>query len=151
MSMLFLRPAISRMAGISVVFLSFFGCGGEEGPTPPPPRGPVVVSVTVAPATASITVGSTVQLTATVEDAAGKELSGYEVTWESDAPGVAMVSQTGLVTGVSSCLATITARSEDRHGAASITVSAPEGSAATTGGAMRSCGQSASVPAGQFR
>ena len=81
-----------------------------------------VASVAVSPATASLTVGQTVQLTATPKDASGTPLSGRVVTWVSSAPGVATVSGSGLVTAVTAGTATITATSEGRSGTAGITV-----------------------------
>ena len=44
--------------------------------------------------------GNTAQLTATVTDIAGKQLSPSLATWTSRAPAVARVTSTGLVTGV---------------------------------------------------
>ncbi len=64
-------------------------------------------SLTIAPATASTTVGNTVQLTATVAPAGAPQA----VNWSTSAAGIATVSSTGLVTGVSAGTATITARS----------------------------------------
>ena len=145
MSILRLRRVLLGL-WISAAVASLGACSGAEAPVapppppPPPPTEPVVASVTVAPAAASIVVGATVQLTATVRDANGNELTGHVVTWSSDASAVASVSPTGLVTGMSACLATITARSEGRQGAAAITVGAAAGSGAATGGATPSCG-----------
>src|SRR5438034_1267932 len=87
---------------------------------------PVVVPVTavvVAPATANVTVDSTVQLVAMPKDANGNLLSGRTVSWLSGNPGVATVSASGLVTGVSTGAATITAASEGKSGTAAMTVS----------------------------
>jgi len=83
-----------------------------------------VASVTVAPATASIPVGQTGQLTATPKDASGATLTGRVVTWASGNTAVATVSGTGLVTGVAAGSATITATSEGQSGSAAITVTA---------------------------
>src|SRR5947207_6972570 len=57
-----------------------------------------VASVEVSPATASLTPGQTIQLTATPKDPAGNPLSGRAVTWASSDTGIARVSATGLVT-----------------------------------------------------
>src|SRR5213596_2374206 len=84
-----------------------------------------VASVTVAPASASVGVSGTVQLAATMKDAAGNVLTGRVVTWTSGTPTVATVSATGLVTGVSAGTATVTATSEGKTGSAAITVTAP--------------------------
>src|SRR5438445_50770 len=81
-----------------------------------------VASVTVSPATASITVGATTQLTATPKDANGTALSGRVVTWATSNAAIATVSASGLVRGVAAGSATITAASEGKSGTAAITV-----------------------------
>lgn len=87
---------------------------------------PVPVGIVqVTPATASIAIGATVQLTATPLDANGNALAGRTVTWQSDDAGVAGVSASGLVTGVTAGPATITATSEGQSGSSSITVTSP--------------------------
>ena len=83
-----------------------------------------VASVEVTPATASVSVGTAVQLTATAKDAAGQPLSGRTFTWSTDAPSIATVSASGLVTGGAEGSATITATSEGRSGTSSVTVTA---------------------------
>jgi hypothetical protein len=81
-----------------------------------------VARVTVTPLIASLLMGATVQLTATPTDALGNPLSGRVVTWASNAPGVAAVSGTGLVTGLGIGGVTITATSEGQSGSAAVTV-----------------------------
>ena len=81
-----------------------------------------VASVTVSPASASVPVGQTVQLTATPKDASGTPLAGRVVTWASSNMAVATVNGSGLVTGVVAGSATITATSEGQSGPAAITV-----------------------------
>jgi len=81
-----------------------------------------VASVTVSPASASLLVGQTVQLTATPKDANGNPLSGRVVTWTTSAASVTTVSAGGLVTGVAAGTATITATSEGNSAIATITV-----------------------------
>jgi uncharacterized protein YjdB len=105
---------------LSASALVLVACGGNETTAPPTP----VASVTVSPATATVSAGATRQLTATTKDAAGNVLTGRTVTWASNAPGVATVSGTGLVTGVAAGTATITATSEGQSGTAAITVTA---------------------------
>ncbi len=91
---------------------------GTAGP------GTSVVSVDVSPASASIALAGTVQLAATAQNAEGEPLPGRPFTWTTDALGVATVSPTGLVTGVSAGSATITATTEGKSGTASVTVTA---------------------------
>lgn len=69
-----------------------------------------VTGVTVAPATASIAVGATQQLTPTILPADASDKTG---TWSSSATGKATVNQSGLVTGVSAGSAIITFTSND--------------------------------------
>ena len=81
-----------------------------------------VASVAVSPATASLTVGQTVQLTATTKDANGNILSGRPVTWSTSNGSAATVNATGLVTATGAGSATITATSEGQSGTSGITV-----------------------------
>src|SRR3989449_1081622 len=80
-----------------------------------------VATVDVAPATANVTVGGTVQLVATPKDANGAPLSGRTVSWSSSNTGVASVTGSGLVTGAGAGSATITATSEGKSGTSTIT------------------------------
>src|SRR5437868_9020140 len=84
-----------------------------------------VASVTVSPPSASVPAGQTVQLTATPKDAGGNALTGRTITWGSGSSSVATVSSSGLVSGVATGSATITATSEGKSGTAAITVSTP--------------------------
>jgi uncharacterized protein YjdB len=81
-----------------------------------------VASVTVTPASATVTVGQTAQFSAVVKDANGNILTGRTVTWTSDNAAVALVSASGLVTGLALGSATMTATSEGRSGTAALTV-----------------------------
>lgn len=96
---------------------------------------PPVASVVVQPATVSLIAGDTTTLTARVSDANGAALDRV-VTWASDHPDVASVTAAGVVTATSPGTATITARSEGKSGAATITVArAPVSRLAITPGA----------------
>lgn len=79
-------------------------------------------AVVVSPGEATIFVGATVTLTASVTDSHGNPLTGRPVTWTSSAPGVATVSASGVVTAVAEGKATITAKSEGKSGTSTITV-----------------------------
>lgn len=59
-----------------------------------------VASVIVAPATSTITISQTAQLSDTLKDGGGNVLTGRAINWSSNLPGKATVSQTGLVTPV---------------------------------------------------
>src|SRR5438132_1120709 len=98
---------------------------GTATPLAPPPPGPVA-SVVVSPASASVPVGATVQLTASLKDASGNVLTGRTIAWGTSAAGVATVSASGLATGSAAGTATITATSEGKSGTALMVVaSAP--------------------------
>src|SRR6266516_1475390 len=84
-----------------------------------------VASVAVSPASATLIVGATQQLTATPLDANGNPLSGRTISWTTSALGVATVDANGLVTGVATGSATITATSEGKSGTSAITVQVP--------------------------
>src|SRR5437773_2635750 len=96
-----------------------------------------VATVTVSPAAAAVQPGQTVQLTATTKDANGNILTGRTVTWASNSNPAATVSSSGLVTGVATGTALITATSEGQSGGAAIAVGTPPppaGCAPTGGG-----------------
>jgi uncharacterized protein YjdB len=81
-----------------------------------------VAAVTVSLGTSSIGIGSTTQAAATARDAAGNVLTGRTVTWSSSNVAVARVSAAGIVTGINTGSATITATSEGKSGTATVTV-----------------------------
>lgn len=108
-----MRKAILALAALSVV-------GACGGPTDPPPN--EVVTVTVTTPSPSIVVGATAQLTATAIKKDGSSLANPSVTWQSNAPNVATVSNTGLVTGVAVGTAVIQATVQGKVGLATITV-----------------------------
>ncbi|MDQ2767227.1 MAG: Ig-like domain-containing protein, partial [Gemmatimonadota bacterium] len=83
-----------------------------------------VASVRVTPTLNSITVGGTVHLQAQPLDASGNPLDGRTVTWSSDNQAVAIVDNAGVVTGVSTGTANVTATSEGKTGTAGINVGA---------------------------
>src|SRR5437870_3720388 len=84
-----------------------------------------VASVGIGPATATLLLGASLQLSATVKDSAGNVLSGRTVTWASGAPAVASVSASGLVSGLAAGTAPITATSGGASDAAAITATDP--------------------------
>lgn len=86
-----------------------------------------VASVTLSPASANLSVGQTVQLTATPKDASGNPLLGRLVTWASSNTAVATVNGSGLGTGVAAGSATVTAMSEGQSATAALTVAAASG------------------------
>jgi parallel beta-helix repeat protein len=84
-----------------------------------------VASVTVGGGTLSAPVGTILQLTATAKDASGNVLPGRGFTWSTANSGVASVSPSGVVTGVSAGSASISATSEGVRGSVTVTVTPP--------------------------
>jgi len=84
-----------------------------------------VGSVTVSPATASIAVGQTAQLTASPKDGSGNPLSGRVSDVGEQRARCGERQRSGLVTGVAAGSATITATSEGQSGIAAVTVAVP--------------------------
>ncbi|MDH5551460.1 MAG: Ig-like domain-containing protein, partial [Gemmatimonadota bacterium] len=81
-----------------------------------------VASVEVMPSSLSLSVGQVGQLTATLKDAAGNELTGRAVSWTTSQAAVASVNSNGRVSGVAAGSSTITATSEGQRGTSAITV-----------------------------
>ena len=92
----------------------------KDSPVEPAPPTASVIAVTT-PQTVLV-VGSTVALTATVYDQAGKKITNAVVQWRSLTPAVATVSGSGVVTGISTGQATIEAESSGRTASITLTV-----------------------------
>lgn len=92
--------------------------------------GSTVDRVDVAPGAVEVTVGQTVQLTATPRAADGTPL-GTDVDWSTSAPGVASVDGDGRVTGVSAGTAQVTASSGGATGSATVAVTGSSSVSAT--------------------
>lgn len=85
---------------------------------------PTIVSIAVTPASATISIAGTQQLTATAtySDSSTANITGT-ATWSTSASAVATVSFTGLVTGVAAGTANISASLNGLTGSSAITVS----------------------------
>src|SRR5437867_2566222 len=123
---------ITRKSLLSVGLLLTVACNE-------PTAAPAIVSVTVTPSGDTILVARAVQLMATTRDVRGNTLTGHSVTWTSSKSTVATVSVSGLVTGVSTGSAMITATT--RLGPATATISVAQVTfAALSSGGDHSCG-----------
>ncbi|HKE63355.1 MAG TPA: Ig-like domain-containing protein, partial [Micromonosporaceae bacterium] len=109
-------------AGTATVTAESEGVTGQAAVTVLPPASKAVASVRLTPATVSLQVGATSQLSAVTLDDAGNTLSGRSVTWASADSTKATVSQTGLVSGIAAGTVSVTATSEGVTGQAAITV-----------------------------
>ncbi len=82
-----------------------------------------VATVAITPTSTTVNVGATTNLAAELKDVGGNVLTGRTIDWQSSNPAIATVSQSGVVTGVSSGgPVTISATSEGKTGTAQLTV-----------------------------
>lgn len=128
-----------------IPLVSTCGGSGGGGTTPTTP----VATVSVSPGADTLFVGTSLNLNAQPKDAAGNPLSGRTVAWTSSAPAVASVSATGVVSGLTHGVATISATSEGHAGQAALSVRI--GGAVAAGGGTISAASGAvslTLPAG---
>ena len=87
------------------------------------PTAPEPATISISPATAALqSLGETVQLTATVQDADGRNVTGVTVMWTSGDESVATVDARGLVTATGNGAVTVEASVEGVMGKAALTV-----------------------------
>jgi uncharacterized protein YjdB len=91
-----------------------------SGSTTPPT--PVATTVSVSPATASLAVGASQTLAATVKDQSGAAMSCSALTWASQNTAIVTVSASGSAKAIAAGSANITATCASASGAAAITV-----------------------------
>jgi acid phosphatase type 7 len=140
-----MRKRLTSSAFLALITFAF-ACAEQDqprtAPTAPPSLargGGKVNSIAVSPASASITVGQTLQLTAS----ASPPKSATSFAWSSSNSGVASVSSSGLVTGVAAGTATISATAGGVIGTSIITVSvASPGVVMVGAGDIASCASS---------
>jgi uncharacterized protein YjdB len=111
-------------AGSATITALSEGKSGTSVITVSAPAPVPVATVSVTPSSTSITVGSTVQLSAVTRDANNNVLTGRAISWTSGTPATGSVSGAGLVTGLVVGSTTITATSEGKTGTSVITVTA---------------------------
>jgi len=107
--------------GVVVVHAMLLGVGCRVSDTHEPTP---VESVVVTPQSLELVVGTSGALAAEVSDGAGNVLRDRRVVWASANPGVATVSDNGVVTAVSAGRVEIAATSEGKSGIASVNVAA---------------------------
>lgn len=83
---------------------------------------PPVATVTINQTTPTVMETDTLRLTAVLRSAAGGVLTGRVITWSSASTATAVVSSTGLVTGVQPGTSVITATSEGKTATVTVTV-----------------------------
>jgi hypothetical protein len=113
-----LRRRLLLATGIAILLcLAWAGCTGFF-------INPSISSIFITPASTTIAINGTQQLTATgtYSDGSRQPLSGSAVGWSSSDDTVATISNGGLVTGVGTGTATITATAQGVSGTGSVTV-----------------------------
>ena len=126
-------PLIGAAAAAGLFFSSAGNTSVTAGPEAPAiqpsSRGAAarsdIASVEVVPGVATLAVGATQRLIATPRDSLGDALPTPEVEWISNDPGVARVSQEGIITAVAAGFAQITARAAGHSATVGVTVTAP--------------------------
>ncbi len=96
------------------------GCSDATGPDVPP--GPPSLQVTIAPASATIRGGESMQFTASVRRGAALQSSASTAAWLSSDASVATVTSGGVVLGVGGGVAEITAVWGNARATAQVTV-----------------------------
>ncbi|HEX6024448.1 MAG TPA: Ig-like domain-containing protein [Solirubrobacter sp.] len=81
-----------------------------------------VATVHVSAPAASVSVGQTLQASATLRDADGNVLTGRVIAWQSSNPALATVTSTGLITALAIGQVTITAIAEGKLGNLAVAV-----------------------------
>lgn len=116
-------PSRITVAGLMVGSLATWGCGNDvTGPSQRPPS-LTTVSVVITPgAITLISLGETVQLTASARDSSGGIIAGKTFTWSSTNDSIATVASSGLVTASASGSVTITATTDGIDGTAEVDV-----------------------------
>lgn len=112
---------------VSVGLLGLAACGGGggggDGPTPPPPV--TLTSISVAPVSPTVPLGSTQQFTATGNYSDGStQVLTATANWTSSNTGVATIATGGLATPVGAGSTTISAASGTVTGSTTLTVTA---------------------------
>jgi hypothetical protein len=118
-----IRGASIRNGAAAAVALSALllgACG--DSPSDP---GRTVASVAISPDNPSVVVGSTIQLTATVQSSSGGAVTGVTVSWQSESQGVATVTQAGRVAGIAPGTSRIIATAGGRADTVTVTVTVP--------------------------
>ena len=135
---------IGRLAAATLAIIITSGCGGSSQ------QQAVTVtlqSISVTPASALVKVGDTKQFTASGKFSDGSPDNLTNVSWATVNPAIAMISPSGVATGVSAGTTKIMASASGVSGTASITVAAPAPPGGGGSGSSSALKDKAFVPA----
>jgi hypothetical protein len=116
---------IWRLAAAATMALA--GCGDDGKP----PTGlPIIATIEISPASASIELGRVSRLTAIARTASGEVVAGTVFSWSSENTAVATVESDGTVTSVSIGTTEVTATAAGKSNSATVAIVAPTSPAA---------------------
>lgn len=111
--------ARQRFLAAVAASVALVGCGGgDNGPSGPPK----IATITISAPSTQLEIGSNIQLSARAVDSKGTTLTGRTLSWQSSAPAIATVDNSGIVSGLTPGNTTITASSEGVSGTVLLTV-----------------------------
>ena len=126
-----MKRGYSLIASLFVAVCS--SCHGDKSTGPPSGMGPVASIAVSASGSSSVFIGASITLTAAARNATGVALTGQTFVWSSSDPLVASVSASGVVTGVSAGVASISAGIDTVVGRTTVIVSASAAQLSCTG------------------
>lgn len=121
--------ATGKSVGSTEIRASGRGVQSEPAALTVNPPTPVLTSVTISPALATIGVGETQQFTAQAKDQFGQDIGGVTITFASNNTTVATVDSVGATSSTGSATATVTGHAS---GSSQITATANNGSFSVT-------------------
>ena len=136
-----LQPRGTGSYGEEIITMPCTGAAAQKwsnssAVAPPTPVTPTAATVAVTLPATSVTVGGQLQAVADVRDATNSVLTTSTVTWSTSNAGVASVSSTGAVTGVTAGAITVTATADGKTGSVSLQVVAASTSSALVPNAL---------------
>lgn len=97
---------VALLAALALL-ATLLACGGKSSSTTTSTV--TLQSITITPSTATVGINQSTNFIATALDSSGNAVSNLQYTWNSSAQTVAIVSNTGLATGLTAGTANITA------------------------------------------
>jgi hypothetical protein len=120
---------VSTLFSAILLLLGLAFCGGGDNVGPGDRN--VVASVTISPDGLTLPVGGTASLTADVRDTAGAPMANSSVVWTSQSNGIATVSSSGSVSGISPGFTQVIAAAGDKADTVAVLVTDPSSLPAT--------------------
>ena len=100
-------PAPATIAAL-LMLAALLACGGSSSSTTSTST-PTLQTITITPSTASIGINQSTNFIATATDSSGNQVSNLSYTWNSSDQTVAIVSNSGLATGLKAGTVQVTA------------------------------------------